>query len=156
MLLRFASPEPEALLAEAATLAAEIDLDLAWEFAPEGDFSFVQLAKDYFGESAGTEQQAAALFGLFAAPHYFRRLGKGNFRKAPEEIVKAALLGIERKRQVAAQVDAWAAELAARRLPGAGARAALPDPVQARQERARVQGGGRGGAAHRRGRRSSC
>ena len=31
------------------------------------------------------------------APHYFRRLGKGNFKKAPEEIVKAALLGIERK-----------------------------------------------------------
>ena len=34
-----------------------------------------------------------------------------------------------------------------RPLPGADARAALPDPVQARQERARVQGGGRGGAA---------
>ena len=117
VLLRFASPEPETLLAKASTLAAEIDLDLAWEFAPEGDFTFVQLAKDYFGESAGTEQQSAALFGLFAAPHYFRRLGKGNFRKAPEEIVKAALLGIERKRQVAAQVDAWAGELAGGTCP---------------------------------------
>jgi exoribonuclease-2 len=54
---------------------------------------------------------------LFAAPHYFRRLGKGRFRKAPEEIVKAALLGIERKRQVALQVDAWAAELVAGTCP---------------------------------------
>ena len=117
VLLRFASPEPEALLASASALAADIDLDLAWEFAPEGEFGFVQLARDYFGASAGTEQQAAALLGVFGAPHYFRRLGKGNFRKAPEEIVKAALLGIERKRQVAAQVDAWASELAAGTCP---------------------------------------
>ena len=83
------------------------------------------------------------------APHYFRRLGKGNFRKAPEEIVKAALLGIERKRQVAAQVDAWAERARRRHLPAADARAALPHPVQARQERARVQGRRRGVAAHR-------
>jgi exoribonuclease II len=54
---------------------------------------------------------------LFEAPHYFRRLGKGNFRKAPEEIVKAALLGIERKKQVAAQIDAWAGELVQGRCP---------------------------------------
>ncbi len=117
VLLRFASPEPEALIASAAALAADIDLDLAWEFAPEGDFAFAQLAKDYFGESTGTAQQAAALFGLFAAPHYFRRLGKGNFKKAPEETVKAALLGIERKKLIAAQVDAWASELAAGACP---------------------------------------
>ena len=57
-------------------------------------------------------QQAATLFRLFEAPHYFRRLGKGHFKKAPEEIVKAALLGIERKKQLAAQIDAWADELA--------------------------------------------
>ena len=38
------------------------------------------------------------LLRLFEAPHYFRRLGKGLFKKAPEETVKAALLGIERKR----------------------------------------------------------
>ena len=39
------------------------------------------------------------------------------FKKAPEEIVKAALLGIERKKQVAAQIDAWAAELVAGQTP---------------------------------------
>src|SRR5678815_520768 len=117
VLLRFASPDPETLLGEASSKAAEMDLDLAWECAPEGDFGFADLAKDYFGVGADTAQQAAALFGLFGAPHYFRRLGKGNFRKAPEETVKAALLGIERKRQVAAQVDAWAGELAGGTCP---------------------------------------
>ena len=117
VLLRFAEPQPDALLRDAEAAAAEIDLDLAWEFAPEGDFAFAELARDYFGASAGAVQEAAALVGLFAAPHYFRRLGKGRFKKAPAEIVKAALLGIERKRQLAAQADAWAEALLAGDCP---------------------------------------
>ena len=113
VLLRFEKPLPAELLAAAHALAPEIDLDLAWEFAPEGDFGFADLARDYFEASAGVEKQAAALFRLFDAPHYFRRMGKGNFKKAPVDIVKAALLGIERKKQVAAQIDTWAGELVA-------------------------------------------
>ncbi|HSQ73715.1 MAG TPA: ribonuclease catalytic domain-containing protein, partial [Rubrivivax sp.] len=117
VMLRFERPEPGELIAQAQALAAEIDLDLAWEFAPEAEFSFGDLAREYFNAAAGPAQQAAALFRLFDAPHYFRRLGRGQFRKAPEETVKAALLGIERKKQVAAQIEAWAAELAAGRCP---------------------------------------
>ena len=111
VLLKFAEPAPGALMASAQALAPEIDLDLAWEFAPDSEFGFADLARDYFDAKASAEKQAAALFRLFEAPHYFRRLGKGQFRKAPAETVKAALLGIERKKQVAAQIDAWAAEL---------------------------------------------
>jgi exoribonuclease II len=117
VLLRFESPEPAALLAHAQTLAQEIDLDLAWEFAPEGEFGFADLARDYFDAKAGAVQQAAALFRLQEAPHYFRRAGKGAFKKAPQETVKAALLAIERKKQVAAQIEAWAAELASGQCP---------------------------------------
>jgi len=117
VLLRFDQPAPAALVAAAQALAPEIDLDLAWEFAPEEDFGFADLARDYFDANAGAAQQAAALFRLFEAPHYFRRVGKGLFRKAPEETVKAALAAIERKKQVAAQIDAWADELAAGRCP---------------------------------------
>ena len=108
VLLKFEKPQPAELIASANTIAKDIDLDLAWEFAPEAEFGFADLARDYFESSAGVEKQAAALFRLFEAPHYFRRLGKGHFKKAPEEIVKAALLGIERKKQVAAQIDAMA------------------------------------------------
>jgi exoribonuclease II len=117
VLLRFEKPQPAELISRAQALAAEIDLDLAWEFAPEGEFGFDELARDYFDASAGPEQQAAALFRLFEAPHYFRRAGKGRFKKAPEEIVKAALLAIERKQQVAAQIEAWAVDLAEGRCP---------------------------------------
>lgn len=117
VLLRFASPVPAQLVARGQELAQQIDLDLAWQFAPDEDFGFADLAREYFDASAGPEHHAAALFRLFEAPHYFRRVGKGVFRKAPEETVKAALAGIERKKQLAAQIDAWAAELVAGRCP---------------------------------------
>lgn len=117
VLLKFDKPQPAELLASARHLAQDIDLDLAWEFAPETEFGFADLARDYFDAQAGVEKQAAALLRLFEAPHYFRRLGRGNFKKAPEETVKAALLGIERKKQQAAQIEAWAGELLAGRCP---------------------------------------
>jgi len=119
VLLKFDKPAPAELLAEGQRLAQQIDLDLAWEFAPEGEFAFADLARDYFDAKAGVTHQAAALFRLFEAPHYFRRMGRGQFKKAPEEIVKAALLGLERKRQQALQIEAWAEELAAGRCPDA-------------------------------------
>lgn len=117
VLMKFDKPAPAELIAAGQRLATEIDLDLAWESAPEGEFGFVDLARDYFDAKAGLEQQAAALFRLYEAPHYFRRMGKGVFKKAPEETVKAALLGIERKKQQAAQIEAWATELAAGTCP---------------------------------------
>ena len=117
VLLRFEKPQPAELIAQGQALASEIDLDLAWEFASDAEFGFADLARDYFDKSAGPVQQAAALFRLFDAPHYFRRMAKGVFRKAPEETVKAALLGIERKRLQALQIQEWATELVAGQTP---------------------------------------
>jgi exoribonuclease-2 len=117
VMLRFDKPAPAELLAQAQVLAAEIDLDLAWEFAPDADFGFADLAREYFDAAAGPDKQAAALFRLFDAPHYFRRLGRGQFRKASEETVKAALLGIERKKAQLLQIEQWAGELAEGRCP---------------------------------------
>jgi len=119
VLLKFDKPQPAELIASAQSIAKEIDLDLAWEFAPDHEFGFADLAREYFDAKASVEQQAGALLRLFEAPHYFRRSGKGQFKKAAEEIVKAALLGIERKKQIAAQIDAWATELVEGRCPPA-------------------------------------
>ncbi|AMO22233.1 RNB domain-containing ribonuclease [Ramlibacter solisilvae] len=117
MLLKFDRPSPAELLRDAQQLAEGIELDLAWEFAPEEEFGFADLARDYFSAQATTAQQAAALLRLFEAPHYFRRIGKGRFRKAPAEIVQQALAAIEKKKQVQAQISAWAQELAAGSCP---------------------------------------
>jgi exoribonuclease-2 len=116
-LLRFEKPAPAELLAQAGALAAGIELPLAWEFAPEDEFGFAALAADYFGAAPGAAQQAAMLMALHEAPHYFRRAGKGRFRKAPADVVAQALAAIEKKKQTAAQISAWAGELAQGRCP---------------------------------------
>jgi len=118
ILLRFDKPSPAELLREAQALAQGIELDLAWEFAPPEEFGFADLARDYFSAQAGIAQQAAALLRLFEAPHYFRRAGKGRFKKASAEIVQQALAAIEKKKQVQAQISAWAQELADGSCPG--------------------------------------
>ena len=115
--LRFEKPAPAELIGQARALAAGIDLSLAWEFAPEEEFGFAELAAEYFTAKPSLEQQAAALFALFEAPHYFRRAGKGRFRKAPADIVAQALAAIEKKKLVQAQIDEWAAQLAAGGCP---------------------------------------
>ncbi|MGJ3703272.1 ribonuclease catalytic domain-containing protein [Variovorax sp. AFSI2.2] len=112
IVLRFEKPAPAELIAEARALAAAMDLDLAWEFAPEGEFGYGELASDYFSDKPTLAQQAAALFALFEAPHYFRRAGKGRFKKAPAEILQQALAAIEKKKVIQAQIVEWAGQLA--------------------------------------------
>jgi len=117
ILLKFDKPAPAELLAQAQALATQIELDLAWEFAPEDEFGYADLAQEYFSAQATVVERAATLLRLFEAPHYFRRAGKGRFRKASAEVLQQALAAIEKKKQVAAQIEAWAAELAAGRCP---------------------------------------
>ena len=111
ILLKFEKPAPAELIAPAQAVAETSELDLAWEFAPEDDFGFADLARDYFSENATLAQQAGALFRLYEAPHYFRRAGKGRFKKAPAEILQQALAAIEKKKALLAQIDEWAAAL---------------------------------------------
>ena len=118
ILLKFDKPAPAELIAQAQAQAAQIDLDLAWEFAPEEEFGFADLARDYFSDKATLAEQAGALFRLYDAPHYFRRCGKGRFKKAPAEILQQALAGIEKKKQIQAQITAWAEQLGAGECPG--------------------------------------
>ena len=118
-LLRFESPAPAAFMAASAALSQEVELEMAWEFAPDDEFGFADLARDYFSAQASVQQQAAMLFTLFEAPHYFRRAGKGRFRKASADVVAQALAAIEKKKQLLAQIDAWAHELLSGQCPQA-------------------------------------
>jgi exoribonuclease-2 len=112
-LLRFEKPAPAELMQAATALAETMELELAYEFAPEDEFGFADLAHEYFSDKASTTEQVAALLCLQGAPHYFRRAGKGHYKKAPPEILAQALAAIEKKQQVQAQIEAWTAELVA-------------------------------------------
>lgn len=119
ILLSFEQPSAAEVLEAAQELSTTVDVQLLWEFAPEGDFEFQQLAQEYFQDSPTLEQQAATFLAVFAAPHYFRRAGgvKGRFKKAPQEDVSKALAAIEKKAQLQAQIDAWEADLVGGQCP---------------------------------------
>ena len=111
VMVEFEKPAPAELIAAAREVQITIEPALAWEFAPEEEFGFADLARDYFNDKATVEQQVAALFCLFETPHYFRRAGKGRFKKAPTEIVQLALIAIEKKKQQLLQINDWAVSL---------------------------------------------
>ena len=122
ILLKFEKPTPSVLMAEATALSATIELDLAWEFAPEDEFSFQELAQEYFSDNATLAQQTAALISLFQAPHYFRRSGKGKFKKASADVLQQALAAIDKKKLIQQQIETWALAL------GEGS---CPEPIAA-------------------------
>ena len=115
--LRFEKPDAQALMDEANTLSAEIDLQLLWDCAPEGEFAFTDIASEYFGGQASAAQQAALAIALQSAPVYFRRKQRGRFMRAPKEQLDAGIAALERKQREQEQQGQWQAELVAGRFP---------------------------------------
>ena len=119
-LLKFEKPEPAEFVLAAQAVAQGVELEMAWEFAAQGDFGFAELAAEYFssnGKAASLDQQAGMLFALFDAPHYFRRAGKGRFRKADAQTIQLALAAIEKKKYTAVQIAQWAKTLSEGKCP---------------------------------------
>ena len=119
VLLQFTSPEPAQLLADAQTVADDIDLDFLWEVAGEDEFGFAELGAEYFGHDPRPHEAAGLLLRLHNAPIYFYKKGKGRYKAAPEAALKAALAGIEKKKQQALIQAQYVEELKAHRLPDA-------------------------------------
>lgn len=103
----------EAAQAEADTL----DTDFLWECCGEAEFSFEALAEEYYGGKPSRQQAAAIAIKLHGAPMYFYRKGKGQYKAAPEDTLKAALAGMEKKRQQAELMAQMVAQLKAGALP---------------------------------------
>ena len=117
VLLRFEKPSAAVLLEQATPLAEDVEPEFLWECAGDDEFSYLEFASDYYGHAPSSVEAAALLLALHAAPVYFHRKGKGRFRKAPPDILAAALASQEKKRQQALAMEAWINELKAFRLP---------------------------------------
>ncbi len=117
ILLRFAAPAPAEVMAEAETLAEELDADFLWEAAGTDEFGFDALAQDYYGHAPRPAESVALLQKLHGSPIYFHKKGKGRYRPAPAETLAAAKAGLEKKRLAAEKQAHLVAELTAFRLP---------------------------------------
>ncbi|WP_283148256.1 ribonuclease catalytic domain-containing protein [Silvimonas soli] len=119
VLLKFERPGLDEILVQAEQLSTEIDIDLLWETCGEHEFGFEELAAEYFGANPSAAAQIAVVLRIAASPMYFYKKGKGRYKAAPEDNLKAALAGLVRKQREAEQMAAWQAELAAGKLPEA-------------------------------------
>lgn len=117
ILLRFDGQSLGAFMPEAQKLSEPIDPSFLWEASGPDEFGFEDLAREYFGRAPTPQEAAAVALTLHANPMYFYKRGKGRYQAAPESNLKAALAGVEKKRRQQEQVDAWAADLAAGRMP---------------------------------------
>jgi exoribonuclease II len=117
--LRFSSPSPSDLLRDAQAMADAFDIDFLWECAPQDEFDFKSLAQEYFGHAPTATESAAILMRLHAAPVYFYRKGRGLYKPAPPDTLKAALAGIERKRLAEEQMQELTRQMVNGELPEA-------------------------------------
>jgi len=119
VLLQFEKPEPQALLDAAKGIAADVDLDFLWEVAGQEEFGFAELGAEYFGHAPLPHEAAGLVLALHGAPIYFYKKGRGRYKAAPEQSLKAALAGIEKKKQQAIIQAGYVDELKGGKLPQA-------------------------------------
>ena len=114
--LRF-DGEAQSIFQESQQRIADIDLNFLWECAGDLEFNFQDLAREYFGSAIDISQTIALAMAVQESPIYFRRKGRGQFLRAPQEQLQAALLAVERKQAELVKQKAWEEELASFRLP---------------------------------------
>ena len=119
VMLHFTHPALGEFLPQAEPLVADIDVEFLWECCPPEEFGFEQIAADYFGHKPSALEAAAVLLRLHGAPIYFHKKGKGRYRAAPPEVLKAALAGAEKKRQQLALQARYTEQLIGFELPEA-------------------------------------
>ena len=112
VLLRFEQPTASELLAQAQRFAEGLEVDFVWQCSGAAEFDFQRRAREYVGREPSVVEAAGVLLKLHGAPMYFYRRGKGRFQPAPEATLKLALAGLEKKKRVLAQQEAWAQSLA--------------------------------------------
>lgn len=109
VVLRFEAPAAREIFDLAEPLAHDIAPDFLWEcFLNDGEFLFVDCARDYFGHEPSAVEAVAVFLACNAAPIYFHRKGKGRFKKAPPEILEAALKSQAKKEAEKLQIEQWA------------------------------------------------
>ena len=119
VLIRYSSTDPAQLLAGAQVIAEEIDLDFLWEVAGEEEFTFDDLGAEYFGKKPEPAEAAGLLLRLHSAPMYFYKRGKGRYKAAPENALKAALASIERKKELAIIQERYVGQMVEGSFPDA-------------------------------------
>ena len=120
VLLRFDSPPLSEFMSHVQKVTNELDPGFLWECCTSDDeFASNKLAADYFGHSPTPVEAAATIMLLHSVPMYFYKKGRGRYKAAPPEALKAALASHERKLLQAEQQASYVEQLRNFELPEA-------------------------------------
>jgi len=117
VLIRFDHIPLSQFMAEAQSIAKDIDPAFLWECSGATEFGFDQLGKEYFGHEPRPAESAGLLMRLHATPTHFYKKGKGRYKAAPADALRAALASVERKRKQADLQQRYAEQLARFEVP---------------------------------------
>ena len=118
VLLRFETPPLSDFMEQVQQIANELDSDFLWECCTSGaEFSSNTLAADYFGHSPKPVEAAAVLKLLHRSPMNLYKKGRGSYKAAQPESLKAALASKEKKRIQAELQAGYVEHLCAFTLP---------------------------------------
>jgi exoribonuclease-2 len=117
VLIRFDHIPLSQFMADAQKISDDIDPAFLWECSGETEFGFDQLGKEYFGREPKPAESAGLLMRLHDTPTHFYKKGKGRYRAAPADALKAALASVERKKKQAELQARYADQLARFEFP---------------------------------------
>jgi len=117
VLFRFEAGGLGEFMGAAQKAAESVDADFLWQCCGQEEFAFDKLAQEYFGRAPTPAESAGLLLKLHGAPMYFYKKGRGRYKAAPPDALKAALASVERKRLESERRERYVEEIAAGRLP---------------------------------------
>jgi exoribonuclease-2 len=117
VLIRFDHVPLSQFMADAQKISDDIDPAFLWECSGATEFAFDQLGKEYFGREPKPIESAGLLMRLHATPTHFYKKGKGRYKAAPADALKAALASVERKKKQAELQARYAGQLARFEFP---------------------------------------
>jgi exoribonuclease-2 len=117
VLIRFDHIPLPQFMAEAQKVADDIDPAFLWECTGATEFGFDQLGREYFGREPHPAESAGLLLRLHATPTHFYKKGKGRYKAAPADALKAALASADRKKKQAELQATYAVQLARFEFP---------------------------------------
>ena len=111
VLIRFDHIPLSQFMTDAQKVWEGIDPAFLWECSGEIEFGFEQLGKEYFGREPKPAENAGLLLRLHSTPTHFYKKGKGRYKAAPADALKAALASVERKKKQAELQASYAGQL---------------------------------------------
>ncbi|AWD32698.1 Ribonuclease R [Candidatus Kinetoplastibacterium sorsogonicusi] len=93
------------LILEANNLSETLDPDFIWEYVGCNEFNAIKFAKEYYGDNTNIIEILSMLIFLNKNPAYFYKIKNGDYKPANENVLKKAIIAINKKKEILEQIE---------------------------------------------------